>query len=301
MAGINKLRSCGCKGCRVCLLCETAFGINSKQFNLSGESYVYCPLCNKAWSGWNSYSHYEHPGHSGQSLSYDGVYIDTNFLSNNEESMLVKYIDKLPWNLSQSGRRKQNFGPKCNFKKRKLQLGDFKGFPLFSKFVQDKLQNVPVLNGFQTVEQCFLEYRPETGAAIDPHIDDCWIWGERIVTVNLLSDTVLTMTYNKLLNKYNLDCVEEYGLVGNTNITSHVLEPNYFEHEYPIVRIPLPRRSLLVLYGPARYKWEHQILREDISNRRLCIAYREFTPSYLPNGKNYEISKSILKNAKLFF
>ena len=31
------------------------------------------------------------------------------------------------------------------------------------------------------------------GACINPHIDDCWIWGERIVQINLMSDTYLTL------------------------------------------------------------------------------------------------------------
>ena len=53
---------------------------------------------------------------------------------------------------------------------------------------------VDVLRGFETVEQCSLDYRPEKGASIDPHVDDCWIWGERIPTVNLLSHSVLTLT-----------------------------------------------------------------------------------------------------------
>lgn len=97
----------------------------------------------------------------------------------------------------------QNFGPKTNFKKRKLRLGEFDGFPAFSKFVQKKLIEVPLLEGFQTIEQCSLEYDPLRGASIDPHIDDCWVWGERVVTVNCLSDSVLTMNkYDSL--KYNL-------------------------------------------------------------------------------------------------
>ena len=33
-------------------------------------------------------------------------------------------------------RRKQNFGPKANFKKRKTKLGDFKGFPKSTQFIQ---------------------------------------------------------------------------------------------------------------------------------------------------------------------
>ena len=68
-----------------------------------------------------------------------------------------------------------------------------------------------------------------------------------------------------------------------------------------VVRIPLPRRSLLVLYGQPRYKWEHCILRRDITSRRIVIAYREFTPTYLPNGAEESKGKDILAKAQQFF
>lgn len=133
----------------------------------------------------------------------------------------------------------QNFGPKCNFKKRKIRLGEFKGFPKSTKLVQDKLAQVPLLKDYQTIEQCTLEYDPLRGASIDPHIDDCWIWGERVVTVNLLSDSVLTLTpYNGPQTKYNLDLAPEEFRKSSTNKVA--------------IRIPMPRRSLIVLTGEAR-------------------------------------------------
>lgn len=55
------------------------------------------------------------------------------------------------------------------------------------------------------------------------------------------------------------------------------------------------------MYGAARYDWEHQVLREDIIDRRICLAYREFTPPYLPNGKNHNKSEEILKKSLNFF
>lgn len=297
-------RPCGCKGCRVCLLCEK-YVVNFKKYDLPREngSFVYCPHCNKAWPGWDMDNYYEHPIHKGTPIDYSGVYIDLNFLTEDEESILLKNIDKESWCLSQSGRRKQNFGPKCNFNKRKLQVGDFNGFPQFSKIVIDKFNNVPILKGFQTIEQCFLEYRPETGASIDPHVDDCWIWGERIVTVNLLSDSVLTMTFNNQLHKYNLDCVKGYScsVESVTDINCSEQGLNDFQSKHSIVRIPMPRRSLLVLYGPSRYAWEHRVLREDIVERRVCIAYREFTPPYLKDGSKFNLSKPILEKANMFF
>lgn len=64
----------------------------------------------------------------------------------------------------------------------------------------------------------------------------------------------------------------------------------------------MPRKSLIVLYGSPRYQWEHSVLREDISERRVCIAYREFTPPYLQNGnKHNEAAKLTLEQAQQFW
>ncbi len=118
----------------------------------------------------------------------------------------------MPWDLSQSGRRKQNFGPRANFKKRKSKVGSFAGFPVCTKFIQDRFLTVPeYLGDYRTVEQCSIEYKPETGSCIEPHIDDVWIWGERIVQLNLLSDSVLTFfPFRGGIDRFNLADVETY-------------------------------------------------------------------------------------------
>ncbi len=65
-----------------------------------------------------------------------------------------------------------------------------------------------------------LEYSPERGAAIDAHFDDFWLWGERLITVNMLSGTWLSMT-----------CQERPEVV---------------------IHVPMPRRSLIAVYSEAR-------------------------------------------------
>lgn len=304
---MNKPRPCGCKGLRSCYTCENEYNIlKSDAINTENGKYIYCYICNKAWPGWNIDEN-PHERHFGVPIEYQGIYIEPNFLSEQEELQVIDALDSMPWDLSQSGRRKQNFGPKCNFKKRKVKLGNFKGFPIETKFIQDKFQSVPIMKDFITIEQCSLEYNSEKGAHIDPHIDDCWIWGERIITVNLLSDSILTMTYNNKPNRYNLDCVKTYPSILTKEGQISVNAKNYnVKHlvtgeMYPVVRIPMPRRSLLVMYGSARYDWEHQVLREDISNRRVCLAYREFTPPYLNHGENFEEVKDILQLAEHFY
>ncbi|KAG8225496.1 hypothetical protein J437_LFUL014140 [Ladona fulva] len=362
-------RPCGCKGVRTCLVCETEFGVHKRSFEFKEkyESYVYCPSCKKAWEGWDMSILSEHPNHNGKSIDYPGIYVEYEFISPEEENILIRDLDGIPWDLSQSGRKKQNYGPKCNFKKRKLKLGEFNGFPKFSEFVQRRFLRVPILEGFQTVEQCSLEYTPERGASIDPHIDDCWVWGERVVTVNVIGNSVLTLTrYKEGHERYNLADVQTYPRVLNEkgeviwkpssesivvedirkgsnvhednsgskalnsitptsvasytlnevshaenpvfceNIPVNVSEPYNFQEvdvdvSYPIVRVPMPARSLLVMYGSARYDWEHSVLRGDIDERRVCLAYREFTPPFLKGGQKEAIGKEVLQKALNFW
>lgn len=215
----------------------------------------------------------------------------------------------------------QNFGPKCNFKKKRLRLGNFKGFPTFTRFVQEKFKGIDILQGYQTVEQCSLEYSPIRGASIDPHIDDCWVWGERIVTVNLLADCVLTMTqYHGDHSRYNLLDVYTYPPILNQDgkvihenadfvgdnesipLRNSVLDTSEKQDLMDVVvRVPMPRRSLLVMFGPARYMWEHRVFREDVLQRRVCLAYREFTPTYLERGKHASEGSVILGMARNFW
>ncbi|CAG0894702.1 unnamed protein product [Darwinula stevensoni] len=296
---------CGCKGIRTCLLCEKEFGIKPRgpaSLTDPRETHIYCPLCNLAWRGYDMNAWKTHPHHEGTPFSLPGVFLlvsipQPDFLTQEEADALMEGMDALPWSTSQSGRSKQNFGPKCNFKKQKLKLGSFQGFPSFSEFVQEKLSSVPLLSNFKTVEQCNMEYDPNRGACIEPHVDDCWVWGERVVTLNVIGDAVLTVTpYCGDRSKYNLNWRTDYN-----PLTSEV-KNNTIEKTQAVIRIPLLARSLVVLTGAARYDWEHSVLREDVRERRVCIAYREFTPWFLPGGRFYEeVGKDVLQAACNFF
>ncbi|XP_013099810.1 alpha-ketoglutarate-dependent dioxygenase alkB homolog 4 [Stomoxys calcitrans] len=308
---MNTIRPCGCKGVRTCLQCEQDFNIekpNPRKEYQKLEAWSWCIKCRRLYRGWNTQTiQAEHPLHGGENaLDLPGILVEERFLSPEEAEKTIADLDSLPWCISQSGRRKQNFGPKTNFKKRKIQNGNFQGFPQTTQYIQQKLAQREVLKDFQTIEQCSLEYDPTKGASIDPHIDDCWIWGERVVTVNCLGDAVLTLClYQEVLDrdlndicKYNLDLVPTY--------EKHLLSPLLDKDELTIfqgkvIRIPMPNLSLIVLYGAARYQFEHSVLREDIDQRRVCVAYREFTPMYLEGGKSYEKGCEVTKNALEFW
>ncbi|KAK6638056.1 hypothetical protein RUM44_008481 [Polyplax serrata] len=311
---MHKCRPCGCKGIRTCLLCEQQYGIASTYSQSKGKSYAYCYLCQKAWSDWDGVVVRDCPDHGGESLSISGIYVLPNFITNEEKEIILEGMNNENWDPSQSGRRKQNYGPKCNFKKRKIQIGKFNGFPSYSKLIHDKFKTLPILKNYSVIEQCTLEYDPNRGASIDPHIDDCWIWGERIVTVNVLGDTFLSLSkYRGDKTRYNLDQVALYPRILDSN--ENVLEasksqPFRFndclleednEKSDPIIRVFMPEMSLIILYGSARYEWEHCIPREDIKHLRICLAFREFTPPYLPGGESESKGSDILKMSNEFW
>lgn len=129
------------------------------------------------------------------------------------------------------------------------------------------------LKEFTAVELCNLEYTPERGSSIDPHIDDVWLWGEQLVTVNLLDTTVLTLSRSCEVDE-----------------TSQLVE----------VQIPLVRRSLLVLSGDARYKWLHAIKRHDIQGRRIAMTIRNLSEEILRDDTSTDTVKQIQQISRSF-
>ena len=75
---------------------------------------------------------------------FNGIFLVNDFLTEEEEAGLVQAIDSDPnWKESQSGRRKIDYGPQVNFKKQKVKVGSFVGFPLYAKtFILDKINTL---------------------------------------------------------------------------------------------------------------------------------------------------------------
>ncbi|XP_063154073.1 alpha-ketoglutarate-dependent dioxygenase alkB homolog 4 [Candoia aspera] len=305
-AGLGEPRGCGCKGVRSCLLCEAAPPPQKS------ANFVYCPLTSFAVG--EKQSEFE-----GWAFQFPGVFLLEDFISTDEECEMVELMDQSIWKPSQSGRRKQDYGPKVNFKKQKLKTGDFSGLPSFSKEIVARMRSYSVLEGFSPVEQCNLDYDPERGSAIDPHWDDWWLWGERLVSLNLLSDTILSMSCdsedslqlfplflqeNKQIHSYKSDISQEYQYndptllerLGSTECSSTKLVP----FREIVVAIYLPQRSLVVLSGPARYRWKHAIYRNHITSRRICITFRELTAAFSLGGEQEELGKKLLETALTF-
>lgn len=156
-----------------------------------------------------------------------------------------------------------------------MRIGSFSGLPAQSQELILRMQQDPTLAGFQPVEQCNLDYHPERGSAIDPHLDDSWLWGERLVTINMLSSTTLTMSLEQGL--------PEAGLAEEVQVA-----------------VRLPRRSLVVLHSEARHKWKHAIFREDVDERRVCSTYRELSAEFLPGGHQAALGDQLMNIASSF-
>ncbi|XP_063002688.1 alpha-ketoglutarate-dependent dioxygenase alkB homolog 4 [Elgaria multicarinata webbii] len=304
---------CGCKGIRSCLLCEAAPPPQKS------ANFVYCPQTGFAMGEKQS-------EFAGWAFIFPGVFLLEDFVSVDEEHKMVELMDQNDWKPSQSGRRKQDYGPKVNFKKHKLKAGSFAGLPSFSRQIVTRMRNHSVLEGFSPVEQCNLDYDPERGSAIDPHWDDSWLWGERLVSLNLLSATVLSMSCDledslQLFPVFLQPCKQMHssgspeafqdhqphdptptgGLRSTTKWGTDCSSPiKSVPSKDVTVAIHLPRRSLVVLYGPARYKWKHAIYRDHIKSRRICITFRELSAEFSLGGEQEELGKKLLGMALTF-
>lgn len=127
--------------------------------------------------------------------------------------------------------------------------------PDFSKIILHKMADKSAeLRDYLPLECCNLEYNPIRGSAIEFHVDDTWIWGERLISVNILSGSVMS-----LLN-------------GTDN---------------QLVYVPMEQRSLICMRGHIRYAWKHAVLSHHIVARRIALTMREPQEEFMPGGSLY--------------
>ncbi|VDM98204.1 unnamed protein product [Thelazia callipaeda] len=191
------------------------------------------------------------------SLVISGLHIVLDFLNEEEEMDLVQTIDKTEWVLSQSGRRKQDYGPRVNFKHKKIKIDRFVGMPVYVDTILNKMNAVShdLLGSYQPLELCNLEYDDSRWSTIEMHCDDTWIWGDRLISLNLLSNSVLTYAH---------------------------------EDKNVIVYVPVPRRSIVCMTGEIRYSWKHAVFPEHIRGRRIALTMREPSSAFKKEGELYE-------------
>jgi alkylated DNA repair protein alkB family protein 4 len=194
---------------------------------------------------------------------FEGLFLIENFITDNESEQIYKEMISKGWVQSQSGRMKQDYGPKINYKKRKIKFDDALQFPDYlQKIIKDRLKEQEILKDFKVEEIGNLFYSSENGASIDPHIDHYFVWG-RIVGINMLSDCVITFSHEIDINKSRKNIHDDTEFLLN------------FE-----INIPLPINCAYIMTGNSRYLWKHSIKRENIKSKRIVITMREYERNF---------------------
>jgi alkylated DNA repair protein alkB family protein 4 len=243
--------SCACTGIRCCRVCQPAAAGAGKNWP-------------RALTDW---PHGSTP---------PGVRVVSDFLSPAEETWLIRAIDGdgTDWVPSVSGRRKQDYGPTANFKKQKLKWNTFYGLPhwLISKF-GEAAPTRPLLARvqdhspeFECIECLCLEYTQEMGSHIDPHKDDSWLWGERLISLSLAGECTMSFIADVDITASQPANVK-HAADGTAAGTSTSVSPSAppppttagEETSTPPAqfrcRVAVPRRSLLIVEGEARHRW----------------------------------------------
>lgn len=168
-----------------------------------------------------------------------GLKLIENFITEDEELVLIKNIDQNPekW-LNDLKRRVQHFGYKYNYTSKALSFEDKLGpMPEWLVVLCQKLTENEII---KNIEQVIInEYK--TGQGIGLHVDRVDMFGPTVVSLSLL--VPCEMTFAKRL-------------------------PN-FDKE----KLVLPQRSLLILQKDARYDWAHGITSVKC-DRRVSITFR---------------------------
>ncbi|KAL4001873.1 hypothetical protein ACH3XW_1135 [Acanthocheilonema viteae] len=266
---------CGCKGIRFCAVCKDTLRVTnltqSREYPYAKyKKYVYStryhmgihdsslsdrPTLADIHDSANRINKDENK--SEDYLIVTGLNVVINFLTETEEMNLVEVIDKTDWALSQSGRRKQDYGPRVNFKHKKIKMDRFVGMPSYIDLILNRMNSISsdLFGSYQPFELCNLEYRDDRWSTIEMHYDDTWIWGERLICVNLLNKSVLT---------YSND-----------------------EKQF-IIYVPLSRRTMVCMSDEIRYSWKHAVFPEHIHGRRIALTMREPSAAFKEGGELYE-------------
>mmetsp|Transcript_2876 Transcript_2876/g.10407 ORF Transcript_2876/g.10407 Transcript_2876/m.10407 type:complete len:251 (+) Transcript_2876:167-919(+) len=179
--------------------------------------------------------------HTAEELGLDGLALLEDFITENEEEHLVRCTDEEPeerWTtLARTKRRVLHMGYAFDYDRKtadeKSRIGDGK-LPVYMQGIIERMGDVPEIQEAIAAEdsslpvQCTVNDYPR-GAGMAPHIDTHSAFSGALVSLTCSGHTV--MEFRKQVDGITTD-------------------------KRAIV---LPRRSLLVLAGVARYAWKHYI------------------------------------------
>lgn len=177
-----------------------------------------------------------------EQITIPGLRYIREYITLDEESNLVRFIDDMPW-ITELKRRVQHYGYKYDYKSRVIDQSYSLGeLPCWLDILCNKLCDDHIFNG--KPDQIIVnEYMP--GQGIAPHIDCIPCFSDTICSLSLASPCVMDLIKQDI----------------NKAIT---LQP----------------RSLLVFQNEARYQWHHGIQPRKSDNsvkrqRRISLTFRK--------------------------
>lgn len=202
-----------------------------------------------------------------------------DFVSEEEAAALLQTLERSPFTPSQSGREKRHYGPRANFNLARVNADRFEGLPDYAFEIEARLrERAPAafppddpaheaLEAFVTTDAFILRYASDRASNLDFHLDDEFAYGELILDLSLESDTVLTFYRGRPGGEVD----DPPGAVP------------------ACVRVPLPARSLALVFGDARHGWEHALLAPDLEGRRTSITLRTISDALRTRPEGAEI------------
>ncbi len=163
-----------------------------------------------------------------------------DFLTVDEEQHLINNINNMEWNTDLK-RRTQHFGYKYPYNFKTInELIETTPIPSFIETILNKVNNQTNKNFNQIIIN---EYNP--GQGIASHTDNITLFGDTVVSLSLNSNIVMEFSYDNL-----------------------------------IIKLPLKRKSLIILQDDARYKWRHGITAKKYDDKikrdtRISVTFRE--------------------------
>ncbi|CBZ26046.1 conserved hypothetical protein [Leishmania mexicana MHOM/GT/2001/U1103] len=211
----------------------------------------------------------DHHGAMATSITISGLAVFQDALPEEDETAVIRFLDDShpfpPWKESQSGRRKQDYGPRRNFKKKKVKVADIPAMPLVFEPIFSVISSMTETftgKAYRIAEVSALEYMEGKMSNFDPHVDDTWLWGDRIAGLNLNEACAVTFVNSEGV------CCDVY----------------------------LPRRTFFLMSGDCRYKWMHGIRPEHVRGRRISLTFRELSDEILADTEASEMVLSAASN-----
>lgn len=194
----------------------------------------------------------------------DGFIIVPDFISVEEEACLMKVLlDKdVPWldksHLRFSNTMQQEYGACISDSMEVIRDGESVALPPLCRRlavrIQDEASKRKLASevDLSSDTAAFLRvnyYNTLGGGYMHKHMDSHKCFGPVIACCSLLADASMTF-YDTHGNSYGMARVHD------------------------IVEVPIPRRSLYFMTGPARFQWQHGIRKDQCQETRLSLTFR---------------------------